>query len=331
LAAFLAVFLKFPKLVEGKKLVFLAFIGETLTVFGLWFSSVASETISEIISAGCVSLGLTLLILAWSKPFTKIKLRGRVVGTASSAIIGCLTYFLIVALPETVSFFAGTALSVVSMLLYFLFWMKDETVSLDTTTNLNNVFSSKDLKGFPFEPRIIFAAIVYACLFTLIGHAVPELENEWLKTKLPGILNVGVFFVTQIIIAFYMAKVLRKENPNVAYRPVILLMASALALLPFVSGIEILIITPLSLAGFGCAIIYFWISMGNACQRYALWSSQVFILGILYLLIGMLLGELLVGAILLLGYTGTAYSAAITSIGLFALVVLHVTPSESYI
>lgn len=315
------VFLKRPRILEGKRLLYIALFGELLTLFGLWYSSIATDAFGQIIFASCVSFGLVFLVLIWAKPFTQVRLRGRVVTTAASAIIACLLYFLVSAFPQEFSFLAGILLSLVSVFFYVLLWIERDT-GTEKPERKNTLVSNKTYKGYPCEPTIVFAAIVYGCLFTLIGHIVPEAENEWIATKTPGLLNVGMFLVSSIGIGVYMAKVSKRESADVAYRPVVLFMALGLGLLPFVSGIGVFVCTSLSLTGFGLALVYLWISMGNTCQRYNLWPNQIYALGVLYLILGMLCGELAVWLIISFGFTGIHYSSVISSVGFFLLILV---------
>lgn len=315
------VLLKRPRVLEGNRLLYLALFGELLTVFGLWYSLIADDIVSQMISASCVSFGLVLLILIWTKPFTQVRLRGRVVTTAASAIIGCLSYFLVSALPQEFSFLAGMSLSLISVFFYILLWVERGT-GAEKSEQKNTLGSNKTYRGYPCEPKIVIAAIVYGCLFTLIGHIVPEAENEWIISRVPGLLNVTIFFLCSLGIGAYMIKVAKKESADVAYRPVILFMALGLAMLPFASGIGIFVCTSLSLTGFGLALVYLWISMGNTCQRYNIWPAQIYTLGIFYLILGMLFGELIVLTIVGFGFTGIHYSSAITSVGFFLLVIV---------
>lgn len=322
-----AVFSKWPDLLKGKRLLYLAFFGEIISAFGLIHSMDATDQTNQLLSAACVAFGLILLVLVWTKPFLQTELLGRVAATAASSIIGCLFYFVVVFLPEGVSFIAGLLLSVTSVFFYFLIWLKSETAEA-TNSDAHNAprqktpFGSKNLRGYPYEVKAIGSAIVFGFLFTVIGHAAPELENEWMALRTPGLLNVGFFLAIEIILAVVMVRVSRKASADIAYRPIILCFAIGLALLPFVSGEGIFLCTSLSLAGFGCAVVYYWIAMGNTCQRYNLQPAQVYSLSMLYPVLGMLIGELLVSAFVEIKFTGIQYSAAVSSIGLFLLVMI---------
>lgn len=289
---------------------------------------------TEIISAALAGCGLVGLCLLWSKPFVLIKLRKRVVGTAAGSILGCILYLCVAIAPHPFSFVLGSCLPLASAFCWMLLnacaescdnnldlpsraTKKAETACSSANPELPNP-SKTSLFGRPLSS----AVVLYAMLFVLAGHALPEQEPSWTRTALPGIESVVAFLILEIILSIYMVKRVHRENPIVAYRPATILVAATFLALPFVNEDVFLACVAIAFAGFGSFMVYFWIVMGNICQKRSMPSVTVFSRGLFMTIGGLMLGEATVSLIHFYQKAGFAYIATLSIVALFLLVIM---------
>ena len=300
-------------------------------------------TVAAGLLVGC---GLAALVVGWAAPFGAVRLRKRVVGTVSSVFTGGVLYIAIALLPHSIAFAFSLALAPASLFFAMLIGRFPDSTHENSAEN-----QWEDVKGPSAEapgataanvaagaptaaetcgqahpahllgPELSLAAIVYGALFALAGHTLPEIEDAWLASTLPGFANVCILLVSETILTLYMVKRVRHENPRVAYRPATVLVAIGFLLVPFVGTTGALLCMAISFAGFGCFLVYLWIVLGNLSQRWCAPPLPVVALGFALLFSGIVLGE----AVAWIPYSTSAsvgYPATVSIVSLFMLVVL---------
>lgn len=275
-------------------------------------------TVAAGLLAGC---GLAALVAGWAAPFGAVRLRKRVVGTVASVFTGSALYIAIALLPHSIAFALSLALAPASLFFAMLIGRSSDP-TVDGETSIPQEDISEPLRpACPMGPELSLAAVVYGALFALAGHTLPGIENAWLASTLPGLVNVGAFLASEAILTLYMVKRVRYENPRVAYRPATVLVAVGFLLVPFVGTTGALLCMAISFAGFGCFLVYLWIVIGNLSQRWNAPPLPVVALGFALLFSGLVLGEA-AAWILYRASVNIGYPATVSIVALFMLVVL---------
>ncbi|WP_139651067.1 response regulator transcription factor [Raoultibacter phocaeensis] len=310
--------------------------------FGVLLHRFASHQFMDDLGAAFVAFGVVALCFGWALPFSEIRLRKRVVASAAGAICGCVLYFCIVAVPQPFALFIGACLPIASAMCWIALRSKQaepEGVRSDAESATATPHSSEMTKQEQEHPtkfarpncstflhpygRELSAAIgLYGMLFVLAGHVLPETESVWVLSVVPGVINVGAFFLIEIALSVYMVKRIHRENPVVAYRPATILVAVAFFFLPFASPEIALFCMAIAFAGFGSFMVFFWIVMGNITQKWKLPFLRVYAQGFLTLLAGIAVGELIAWFLTSIRQPGFDYVATLSIVSLFLLVAM---------
>lgn len=275
-------------------------------------------TVAAGLLVGC---GLAALVAGWAAPFGAVRLRKRVVGTVASVFTGGALYIVIALLPHSIAFALSLALAPASLFFAMLIGRFPDLTVVGEIPVPQEDISEPLHPACPMGPELSLAAVVYGALFALAGHTLPGIEDAWLASTLPGLVNVGVFLASETILALYMVKHVRRENPRVAYRPATVLVAIGFLFVPFVGATGALLCMAVAFAGFGCFLVYLWIVMGNLSQRWSTPPLPTAAFGFALLFLGIVLGEA-VAWILYRSSVAIGYPATVSIVSLFMLVVL---------
>lgn len=317
--------------------------GSATAFLGVLLHSFSENPAFDIVSAVFVAYGVAALCLGWAQPFSAIRLRKRVVASAAGTICGCFLYLAIVIVPQPFALFIGSCLPIVSIACLIVLQTKpaaeqsgdapppireslssQEPLSISALSHLDSSpsLSHRSSNMHPFGRELSAAIFLYGMLFVLAGHVLPETESAWVSSVAPGVINVAAFLLIEIILTVYMVRRVHRENPVVAYRPATILVAVAFLLLPFSTAELSITCMAVAFAGFGSFMVFFWIVMGNICQKWHLSHLRVFTQGFLTLLIGIATGELIAWLLYLLRHPGFDYVATLSIVSLFLLVVM---------
>jgi DNA-binding CsgD family transcriptional regulator len=271
------------------------------------------------VAASLIAIGATPQLLCWAHAVASVRLRRRVVSTGFAGIASPMVYLLLIALPDGFTVVLASLLPLASGVLGFLYWRRQRPPKL--TGHAIDSSVTKRLFAFPLDTRLGRMVFCYGCLFTLVGYALLQAEPQQVPIKLPGLICVVLFLVSQVLMAFYMVRIIHVESPRVAYRPVPILIAIGFMILPFASQTIIMVSMAVAFTGFGCFIVYYWIILGNAVNRYRCNVVAVYAFGLALMAGGALIGELIVLVLDSLGIGSPLFSQVVALIGLFILVL----------
>ncbi|MFD0703817.1 response regulator transcription factor [Slackia equolifaciens] len=265
---------------------------------------------------------LVLLCCVWTCRISSVMLRDRVLILAGGVMAGCVVYSIVALIPQPFALFVGGCLPATSIAFAF---------AADSADAPRGYSSQGGVSVFPFEVELASSAILFGVLFVLCGHAFPDREAQWVSAVAPGMIHVAALFVLEVIITLVMMFGSGRTNPLIAVRPSAIVVAVSLLLLPFASEIWRMGCLALAFAGFGSFMVYFVIVMGNISQERGANASQVCAWGMLLVVAGALIGEVL--SVVLLAIRPIMpidYVSALSICGLFVMVVMQWGMAKRY-
>lgn len=298
--------------------------------FGVLLFAFSAKTGAALITAllglAVMAAGLVALVMTWGRLCARMRRRERVGVTAIAAITGSLLYLLIALLPYPVGLIAGALLPIAAagVFQYALLTPLADDERRDDASISESVPSRGRLV---YERSFAITIMVFGGLVPLVIHSL--VSAGWSGRPFAGALMVFVFLVVEIALTIYMVKVSHREDPNVAFRPTALLAAAGFFLLPMLPESLAPLCMALSFSGIGAFLVYYWIVMGNISQRFRWSPSAVYAQGLILLVLGMGLGELVAALVSAVsaGFARTAYTAVVALFALSAMLWMKVEGS----
>lgn len=184
---------------------------EVVAVFARWWDNF-QESCDIRLAVGCgCAVAWVLLVAGWAAPFGAVRLSKRVVGMVASVFTGGALYIVIALLSHSIAFALSLALAPASLFFAMLIGRFPDLTVVGEIPAPQEDISEPLHPACPMGPELSLAAVVYGALFALAGHTLPGIENAWLASTLPGLVNVGVFLASETILTLYMVKRVRHE------------------------------------------------------------------------------------------------------------------------
>lgn len=269
--------------------------------------STSASTLAVVSGAVLLALGLGTLVLGWARIAATLRLRGRVVLTASSALLGTLIALGVLSLPP----FPSALLAALTPLFSMFFLDRASSVSravpiVSLTSGHRHVI-----------PGNLFAVVLaFGAEFTLMAHILAD--STWDATDAPGISALLCFFCAIAVVTLYMSNHTGYESPVVAFEPAIPLCAAGVSAVPFLGAGAATVALGVSFAGLGTFVVYLWIVLGNITVTHGMKAESIYSKGLAVFLVGMLLGE---GVAYALRTFSGSYPMRIALVALFGLVL----------
>ena len=139
-----------------------------------------------------------------------------------------------------------------------------------------------------FRWKFAVAITFYGVLFGVMGYVLPF--KSVASYAFTNTLSVLFGTVAVALVTVWVVLLLKRTDPNVAYRPVIPLIAFGFVLLPFLGLEHAGIATAVAYAGFACFTVFLWVAMCDMARTTGHSVVTVFAGGILFSKLGVLVG-----------------------------------------
>ena len=237
----------------------------------------------EVVGSVLTGLGLAPLLLGWGRLFSPMGTRYAAGATGIATIGAGALYFVVVGVPVPE---LGIAIAVLLPLASLGVFSLAEPDALLAERPVARAATSRSVFRWKFAVAITF----YGVLFGVMGYVLPF--KSVASYAFTNSLSVLFGTVAVALVTVWVMLLLKRTDPNVAYRPVIPLIAFGFVLLPFLGLEHAGIATAVAYAGFACFTVFLWVAMCDMVRTSGHSVVTVFSGGLLFSKLGVFVGAI---------------------------------------